>query len=42
MSKYVRKNITIKEEQADWIDKKGINLSKFVQRRIEEAMEKWR
>jgi len=36
MSEYVRKNITIRRDQAEWIKKKAINLSKFVQNKIDE------
>ncbi len=35
---YVRRHITIKKEHAEWVEKNCINLSRFVQKRIEEAM----
>ncbi len=40
MVKYIRKTITIKQEQGKWIKKKIINLSRFVQKAIERAMKK--
>ena len=33
-----RKNITIREEQDSWIERANVNLSRFVQDRIDEAM----
>lgn len=33
-----RKNITIRDEQAAWVDRTNVNLSRFVQDRIAEAM----
>jgi len=33
------KHITIKEEEAEWIDENAINLSKFVRQKIREEME---
>jgi len=36
MSKVVRKNVTIREEQAEWLARHHINLSRFVQAKIEE------
>jgi len=35
---YVQKNITIKKEHLDWIEKYSINLSRFVQKKIDERM----
>jgi hypothetical protein len=37
-----RKNITLKKEQADWVEKNAISLSKFVQKKIDEEMKKER
>jgi len=34
----VRKNITIREDQLEWIRKNHINLSRFVQAKIDEGM----
>jgi post-segregation antitoxin (ccd killing protein) len=33
-----RKNITIREDQSEWIDEQGINLSQLVQETIDEEM----
>ena len=33
-----RKNITIREDQSEWIEKEGINLSQLVQETIDEEM----
>ena len=33
-----RKNITIREDQSEWIEKEGINLSQLVQETIDEKM----
>lgn len=33
-----RKNITIREDQSEWIEKQGINLSQLVQETIDEEM----
>ena len=33
-----RKNITIREDQSEWIKKQGINLSQLVQETIDEEM----
>jgi len=33
-----RKNITIREEQSEWIEKQGINLSQLVRETIDEEM----
>jgi len=33
-----RKNITIREDQSEWIKKQGINLSQLVQKTIDEEM----
>jgi len=38
--RYVRKTITIREDQAEWIKKHFINLSRFVQEKIDEEMKK--
>jgi post-segregation antitoxin (ccd killing protein) len=34
-----RKNVTIREDQSEWIDETGINLSQIVQEAIDERME---
>ena len=34
-----RKNVTIQEDQSEWIDEAGINLSQLVQEAIDERME---
>lgn len=33
-----RKNITIREDQSEWIEEQGINLSQLVQETIDEEM----
>lgn len=33
-----RKNITIRDEQAAWVARENVNLSRFVQDRLEEEM----
>ncbi|WP_276258980.1 hypothetical protein [Haloglomus litoreum] len=33
-----RKNITIREDQAEWVEQAGINLSQLVQETIDEEM----
>ena len=33
-----RKNITIREDQSEWIENQGINLSQLVQETIDEEM----
>ncbi|MCL7417445.1 MAG: hypothetical protein M8354_06360 [Halalkalicoccus sp.] len=33
-----RKNITIREDQSEWIAARGVNLSRFVQERLDEEM----
>jgi len=33
-----RKNITIREDQSEWIEDQGVNLSQLVQATIDEAM----
>ncbi len=33
-----RKNITIREDQSEWVHDNEINLSRFVQEQIDEAM----
>ena len=38
--KYVKKTITIPEEQAKWIKDNSINLSRFVQKKIDKEMKK--
>lgn len=40
MRKYVKKTITIKKEHAKWIKENCINLSRFVQSKIEEEVKK--
>jgi len=35
-----RKNITITDEQAEWVKERSINLSRFVQRALEKEMRK--
>ena len=35
---FVKKTITIRQDQADFIEKKSLNLSKFVQKRLDEEM----
>jgi len=37
---YVKKSITIKKYQEEWIKENHINLSRFVQSKIDEAMTK--
>ena len=37
MTKYVGKHITIREDQEKLIKKKSINLSRFVQRQLDEV-----
>jgi post-segregation antitoxin (ccd killing protein) len=34
-----RKNITIREDQSEWVDETGINLSQLVQEAIDDRME---
>lgn len=34
-----RKNVTIREDQSEWVDEAGINLSKLVQEAIDERMQ---
>ncbi|MFC7059906.1 hypothetical protein [Halovenus salina] len=34
-----RKNITIREDQSEWIENQGINLSQLVQETIDEEMD---
>ena len=36
----IRKTITIRKDQEDWIKKHYINLSRFVQAKIDEEMKK--
>ena len=36
----VKKSITIREDQAKWIEAKSLNLSRFVQRKLDEEMGK--
>jgi len=36
----IRKTITIREDQGKWIRQKHINLSRFVQAKIDEEMKK--
>lgn len=35
---FVPKTITIRQDQSDFIEKKSLNLSKFVQKKIDEEM----
>lgn len=37
---FAPKNITIRQDQKDYIESKSINLSKFVQKKIDEEMKK--
>ena len=39
---FVRKTITIRLDQAKWIEKTRLNLSRFVQDKLDEAMRKVR
>ncbi|OKY78052.1 MAG: hypothetical protein BTN85_0537 [Candidatus Methanohalarchaeum thermophilum] len=34
-----RKNITIREDQAEWIEENYLNLSRFVQDKLDELIE---
>lgn len=34
-----RKNITIREDQSEWVENKHVNLSQLVQEAIDEAMD---
>ena len=34
-----RKNITIREDQSEWIEKNHLNLSSFVQEKLDELIE---
>ena len=34
-----RKNITIREDQAEWIESNHLNLSRFVQDELDELMD---
>jgi post-segregation antitoxin (ccd killing protein) len=34
-----RKNVTIREDQSEWVDEAGVNLSRLVQEAIDERME---
>jgi len=38
-SEYVKKTITILKEQAQWVDENAINLSRFVQKALDKAMQ---
>lgn len=38
--KYIRKTITIKENQDKYVQDKSINLSRFVQKKLDEEMKK--
>lgn len=33
-----RKNVTLREDQAEWVDETGVNLSQLVQEAIDERM----
>lgn len=35
---FSRKNITIRKDQEAWIEKNAINLSRFVQQKLDELM----
>lgn len=35
-----RKNITIREDQAEWIDENHLNLSRFVQDQLDDLIER--
>lgn len=37
-AKYVKKSVTIRMDQADWIMKTSLNLSRFLQRKLDEQM----
>jgi post-segregation antitoxin (ccd killing protein) len=37
----IHKTITIKDEHEEWIKKHSINLSRFVQNRINEILDKY-
>lgn len=39
-TEYVRKSITIRKDQDEFVKKKYINLSRFVQKKLDEEMEK--
>ncbi|ADD05878.1 uncharacterized protein Nmag_2315 [Natrialba magadii ATCC 43099] len=34
-----RKNITIREDQAEWVEENHLNLSSFVQEKLDELIE---
>jgi hypothetical protein len=34
-----RKNITIREDQAEWVEESHLNLSSFVQEKLDELIE---
>lgn len=34
-----RKNVTIREDQSEWVDETGVNLSRLVQEAIDDRME---
>jgi post-segregation antitoxin (ccd killing protein) len=34
-----RKNVTIREDQSEWVDEAGINLSQLIQEAIDDRME---
>ncbi len=36
----ITKNISIRDDQQDWIIKRSLSLSRFVQRRLDEEMER--
>ena len=41
--KLVKKSITIREDQAEWLEKVAyIDLSKFVRIKLDEVMKKWK
>lgn len=37
--KYIPKTITIREDQSEYIEENAINLSRFVQQKLDELME---
>jgi len=36
----IKKSVTIRDDQREWVEKNHINLSRFVQAKIDEEMEK--
>ena len=37
---YITKSVSITKEQNDWIQEKSISLSKFLQKKLQEEIEK--